>query len=110
MKSERPLIVSILCLAAGLALIFSYCTGVTSLNAAYPLDSSAVHIEFAATGPAALGGLALSLLGLVLLAWAVLAAVVGQISLLAGRSADDHETITSIRGTSNPRGPERILE
>jgi hypothetical protein len=104
MKSERPLIGAVLCLAAGLALIFGYCTGTTSLNAAYPLASSAVHIDFAATGPAALGGLALSALGMLLLAWAVLAALVGQVSLLAGRSPE-HDSVTSIT-----RGSERILE
>ena len=37
MRSERPLIASVVFLATGLSLIFGYCTGATSFNAAYPL-------------------------------------------------------------------------
>lgn len=103
MKSDRPLILSILFLGAGLALIIAYCTGTTSLNAAYPLASSSVHLEVTASGAAALGGLALSAAGVLLLIWAVLAAIVGQISLLAGTS--HHDSFNSIS-----RDSDRILE
>ena len=84
MKSDRPLIASVLALAAGLSLLLSYCSGSTSLSAAYPLSSSTIHMDITTTGPAALGGIALCAVGLLLLVWALLAAIVGQLSLLAG--------------------------
>jgi hypothetical protein len=100
MRSERPLIASVVFLATGLSLIFAYCNGATSLNAAYPLASSALHIDIATNGPAAVGGIALTALGLLLLVWALLAAIVGQISHLFGNYRDPERIIPS----------ERILE
>jgi hypothetical protein len=82
MKSDRPLIASVLALAAGLGLILAYCSGATSLSAAYPLSSSTLHMDITTTGPAALGGIALCAAGLLLLVWALLAAIVGQIGHL----------------------------
>ena len=78
MRADRPLIASIVFLATGLSLIFGYCNGATSLNAAFPIDASALHLDITTTGPAALGGIALFGLGLVLLIWALLAAIVQQ--------------------------------
>lgn len=100
MKSERPLIASIVFLATGLSLIFGYCSGATSFNAAYPLAASALRLDITTTGPAALGGMALTGLGLLLLLWAVLMALVGQISLFAGNSREVDRVVP----------PERILE
>lgn len=103
MKSDRPLILSILCLAAGITLIILYCTGTTSMSAAYPLANSSFHMEITASGAAALGGIALSAVGILLMVWAFLAALVGQISLLAGTS--HHDSFSSIT-----KGSERLLE
>ncbi len=100
MRSERPLIASIVFLASGLSLIFGYCTGTSSLNAAYPLAASALHLDITTTGPAAVGGIALIGIGLLLLIWALLGAIVGQISLLVGGSRDPDRV----------EPPERILE
>lgn len=100
MRSERPLIASVLFLAMGLSLILGYCTGATSLNASYPLAASALHINITTIGPAAVGGLALVGLGVLLLIWALLGAIVGQISLLARNSGDPERILPS----------ERILE
>jgi hypothetical protein len=83
MRSDRPIIAAILSLAAGLGLIFAYGNGTTNLSAAYPLTGSSLHMDLTTTGAAAVGGLAFVALGLLLLTWALLAAIVGQVSLLA---------------------------
>jgi hypothetical protein len=85
MRPDRPLIVAVACLASGVGLIIGYCQGAASMNAAYPFTGSMLHIELTTNGPAVLGGIALIALGLLLIAWAVLAAFVSQISLLMGR-------------------------
>jgi hypothetical protein len=100
MKTERPLIASVAFLATGLCLIFGYCTGDTSFNAAYPLAASALHLDLTTSGPAALGGMALVAMGLLLLVWAVLMALVGQIGLFAGNTRDPDRIVPT----------ERILE
>lgn len=100
MRADRPLIASVVFLAAGLSLIFGYCKGSTSLSAAYPLAASALHMDITTTGPAAMGGIGLIALGLLLLLWALLAAIVRQIGLLFGSSRDPDRIVPS----------ERILE
>lgn len=100
MTSERPLIAAVLFLASGVGLIIGYCNGTTSLNAAYPMATSALHLDITTSGPAALGGIALIALGVLLLVWALLVAVVSQIGLLFGHSRED-DRITA---------RERILE
>lgn len=100
MRTERPLIASIVFLATGLSLIFGYCTGNTNFNAAYPLGASALHLDITTVGPAAVGGMALTALGLLLLIWAVFGALIGQIGLLANNSREPDRIVP----------PERILE
>lgn len=79
MRPDRPLIVSVLCLAAGLGLIFGYCNGTAGMSAAYPLSGASLNVAITTNGPGALGGVALTALGLLLLIWAFLAAIVSQI-------------------------------
>ncbi len=55
------------------------------MNAAYPFGGSMLHIELSTYGPAVLGGLGLIALGLLLMVWAVIAAIVSQFALLSGR-------------------------
>jgi hypothetical protein len=76
MKSNRSLIAAVLLLAAGLGLIFFYCNGTTSMNVGYPFSGSALHIAITTLGPAAVGGVALTALGLLLLIWAFVWAIV----------------------------------
>lgn len=76
MKSNRSLIAAVILLAAGLGMIFVYCNGTTSMNVGYPFAGSALHIAITTTGPAAVGGVALTLLGLLLLIWAFIWAIV----------------------------------
>ena len=83
MRPDRPLIVAVASLATGVGLIVAYCQGKTNLNFAYPFSGSELHLDLTTYGPAALGGFVLILLGIGLLVWALLAAIVHQISLLA---------------------------
>jgi len=91
MKSDRPIIVSVLFLAAGLGLIIGYCHGSTNLIAAYPFSGSMLHVSINTSGPGVLGGLICMAVGLVLLVWAFIAAIVSQIRQLVA-SDDDRPT------------------
>jgi hypothetical protein len=70
------LIGAVIFVGIGLGLIIGYCNGSTGLSAAYPFTGSALHIELTTTGPAVLGGLAAMAVGILLLVWAFLAAIV----------------------------------
>ena len=85
MRPDRPVIGAVVCLATGVALIVAYCHGTTGANIAYPFSSSSLHIDLTTTGPGVPGGLILLALGILLLAWSLLAAIVSQISLLFHR-------------------------
>jgi len=95
MKPDRPLIASILFLAAGLCMTFLYCQGTAGLSAGFPVSSSTIHFSVTTNGPAALGGILLTAVGLLLLIWATLVAIFGQLAEIAGASN---------------KGPERIFE
>lgn len=74
----RPLaIVSILCFAAGIAVIFAFCTGTSGLSVAFPMSASSLHFNVTTNGPAALGGAALTFIGALLLVITWLVAIVG---------------------------------
>jgi hypothetical protein len=77
MKSDGPLILAVVFLAVGLGVIFSYGIGSAGFNAAYPLSGANLQLSIATAGPAAVGGLAMTALGLLLLLWALLCSVVG---------------------------------
>lgn len=87
MKPDRPLICSVLLLAAGLTLILAYCHGNSGFTAAFPFSGTILHVDFTTTGPGVLGGLALICAGILLLLWSFLAAIVSQISLLLASDA-----------------------
>jgi hypothetical protein len=78
MKSDGPLILAVLFLAGGLTIIFAYGTGTAGFNAAYPFSAANLNMSIATTGPAAIGGMALTALGVLLMAWALVGAIVGQ--------------------------------
>jgi hypothetical protein len=92
MRPDRPVIGAVVCLATGVALIVAYCHGNTGANIAYPFSGSTLHIDITTTGPAVLGGLFFTALGVLLLAWSLLAAIVHQIALMVG-SNDRMESI-----------------
>jgi len=90
MKSDGPLILAVLFLAAGLTLIFSYGTGTAGFNAAYPFAAANLQMSITTTGPAAIGGMGLTAIGLLLMAWALASAIVGQFMVFGtdrGRAA-----------------------
>jgi hypothetical protein len=78
MKSDGPLILAVLSLAAGLTIIFTYGVGTGGFNAAYPVSAASLQMSISTTGPAAIGGMALTALGLLLTVWALICAIVGQ--------------------------------
>ena len=56
------LVVAVVCLAAGLGVIFGYCNGNTGLSFGYPLSASSIHVDVTTTGagvPIAVGLVAL---------------------------------------------------
>jgi len=77
MRSNGPLLLAVLFLAAGLTVIFYYGVGTAGFNAAYPFSGASMQLSIATAGPAAVGGLALAALGLLILAWALICALVG---------------------------------
>jgi signal transduction histidine kinase len=80
MKSDGPLILAVLLLASGLTIIFAYGIGSAGFNAAYPFSAANLNLSIATTGPAAMGGLALTALGLMVLLWGLICALVGELS------------------------------
>ncbi len=101
MKPDRPLLASVVSLAGGIGVILGYCHGTTSFSAAYPFSGSVLHIDLTTIGPGVLGGLALIALGLLLMAWALIAAIVSQIILLASGHDRDYD---------RDGEPQRLLE
>jgi hypothetical protein len=85
MRPDRPVIGAVVCLATGVALIVAWCHGATNANIAYPFSGSTLHIDLTTSGPAVLGGLIFLALGILLMVWSLLAAIVSQISLLFHR-------------------------
>lgn len=94
MKPDRPLIFSVLCLAFGLGVILGYCNGNSSLSTAYPFSGTVLHIDITTVGIGVLGGVFLTALGLLLLVWSFVAAIVSQVGLMMDSDA----------------APERLLE
>ena len=72
-------IVSVLCLAAGVALIFGYCNGTTGLQFGFPVATSDLHMNLVTKGWPALFGVALTAAGLFLQIVAFFAALSGAI-------------------------------
>ena len=102
MRSNGPLILAVLFLAAGLTVIFHYGMGSAEFNAAYPFSAANLQLSIATTGPAAIGGLVLTAVGALLLVWALLGAIVG---VLSGFGSGDAEERLYRRG--NRRGEVR---
>jgi hypothetical protein len=78
MNSERTLIASIVFLGIGLGLIFGYCHGTVSFNAAYPASGASLQIAISTTGMPAMAGFGATAVGAILLAAALVQAIVGQ--------------------------------
>jgi hypothetical protein len=90
MRANGPLILAVLFVGAGLGVISYYGVGTAGFNAAYPLAGASLQLSIATAGPAAVGGLALLALGLLIMAWALICAFVG-LFIPAGASRDNLE-------------------
>jgi len=77
MKSDGPLILAVLFLAAGLTTIFGYGVGTGAFNAAFPFSAANLQMSVTTAGPAAVGGMALLAVGVLMMLWAVVAAIIG---------------------------------
>lgn len=95
MRPDRPLILSVLLIAAGLGLTIGYCTGSAGVSPSYPLSGASLRLSLTTFGPAALGGPTLTALGLVLLLWAWICAIFRQLGLFG--SSEDREEEGPIR-------------
>ena len=73
------LVVGVLCLAAGIGVIFGFCNGTTGLQLGYPLSASSVHIDITTTGAGVPIAVGLTLLGAFLLIIATIIALVGML-------------------------------
>lgn len=85
MRSDRPVLAAAIFLAAGLSVIFCYGTSGSGLNAALPFSNSSFHLTVATGGPAAIGGVVLTIIGVLFLIWAILAALAWHWRLLTGQ-------------------------
>jgi hypothetical protein len=72
------LIAAVVCLAAGVGLIFGFCNGTTGLSLGSPISASSLHFDITTTGVPALAGIALTGIGAFLLAVATVIALVGS--------------------------------
>ena len=87
MNSERSLIASVVFLVTGLGLIFGYCHGTIGLSGAYPIAGAALEVSIKTTGLPAVLGVSATLIGVVLLAVALVQAVVAQVHWPGEKSA-----------------------
>jgi len=85
MRSDRPLILAVIFLGAGLGVLIGYCNGTTGFSASYPFTNSILHLEMTTIGPGVVGGLASTVIGVLLLVWAFLAAIVSLFTTSAVR-------------------------
>jgi len=114
MRPDRPLIGAVVSLGAGVASILVYCRGNTAFSAGYPFSACQLHIDLTTTGPAVLGGVVLIAIGIVLMAWALLAAIVDQIVRLFVRREEFDSIVGRSRApyfdTENNAGSNSLIE
>jgi len=79
-RSDGPLILAMVFLGAGLGVLIGFCNGTTGFSASYPFTGSILHVEMTTTGVGVMGGLAATAIGVLLLVWAVLAAIVSLVT------------------------------
>lgn len=89
MRADRPLLVSAAFLGAGLWMIFRYGTSGAGINTALPWSGMGFHFNIAASGPAAIGGAVLIAIGVLMLVWALFAALAWHAILFFDRNDDD---------------------
>ena len=83
MTRDRLLIIAVLSLSAGLAVIVGFCRGTAGFNAAYPFAGASLQFSISTTGAPAMLGFALTVIGIALLIWSFVDAVVRHVELRA---------------------------
>ena len=76
-RVKGVLVVAVVCLAAGIGVIFGYCHGTTGLSFGYPLSASSIHIDITTTGAGVPVAVGLVAVGAFLLIVATIIAVIG---------------------------------
>jgi len=85
MRADRPVLISAVFLAAGLSVLFCYGHSGSSLNAALPMSNSGFHLHLTTAGGAAIGGVILTIIGVLCFIWAIFAALGWHWTLLTRR-------------------------
>jgi hypothetical protein len=93
-KYGRVLIGSVVCLAIGLDVIFTYCQGNAGFNFGSPVSGTNLQISITTKGVPALVGMMFTLLGLLLQLIALIAAITAQ---FASPSAGQLEASAEMR-------------
>jgi hypothetical protein len=85
-------LISVVCLAVGVGLLFGYCNGSTGMTLGDSLAVASIHIDITTKGVPALVGVTLTLLGafLLLIAWVL--------AIFGGRKREAIEQGTRRRG------------
>ena len=73
------LVIGVLCLAAGIGVIFGFCNGTTAFSFGYPLSGSSIHIDVTTTGAGVPVAVGLTAIGAFLLIVATVVALVGML-------------------------------
>ena len=100
MRADRPLLVSAAFLGAGLWLIFRYGVSGAGISAVLRWSNVGFHLNLAENGPAAIGGVALTAIGLLLFAWAILVAIAWHASLIFDRNDDNRDVLRIVPSSS----------
>jgi hypothetical protein len=95
----RLLIAAVALLGGGLWTIFNYCNGTTGFNFGWPANNSKLTIDVTTSGTAVLVGVLLILVGLVVLAAALIVSIVVQ--FLPSANSDREESASKRMITLN---------
>lgn len=116
MRADRPVLISAVFLASGLSVLFCYGTAGSGLSAALPISNSGFHLTLVTGGGAAIGGVILTVIGVLCFIWAIFASL-GTFLTRRGRIREVQANASSLnsaeaqaRGSDSPSpGPRRIL-
>jgi hypothetical protein len=100
MRADRPLLASAVFLGTGLWMIFRYGITGAGISAAMPWSNMGFQLNLAENGPAAIGGVALTAIGLLLFIWAILTALAWHASLLFDRVDENRDFVRIVPSTS----------
>ena len=72
------LVTAVVCLAAGIGVLFAFCHGTTGVQFAYPFSAASVHVDITTTGFPAVLGYILTVVGAILLIVSTIVALIGM--------------------------------